>query len=531
MTFHWDNRLVTFSDGLYRSLLLIYPRSYRDEYGPPMAQLFRDQCRDAWSQSRAWGLLALWLRAVPDLIKTSVLEHIANWKGRKSMADNISALGQSRTKFVVFLGVAAAVFLLTFVTAALVTFILPETFSSMARIKIEPDPQSAAGKNGSYDPYMVQTEFEVIQSEPVLTRVVEKMDLTTEWGKRYAGGEKLRNTEAVALLRQRIELRPIRNTNLLEIHAFSENPKEAADIANNVAEAYRNHRLEQGRAIVQRGIDAMNQSLKEQDDKVRNAQAEVDKLRKELKIPDLDAKGDSPIPALDAEVVRRLQGELVSYETLLAEKRSQFKLFAQLSPDQQREAMQVAIGVDPEFGTLVKEANQADSQLLLLEKEFSTNHPTYLSAATLSKQARTRVDARMQGVLTGLSNRVSQLEAARDVARKNLDEARTSDFAKVELTRPYYDAKARLHEVEDFNRVLRTKLSSSWVDANLPKSMLTEIIDRAQPGIRPVRPNKPMNLFIGACAGIILALVIGGGAAWVVSVLGRKSKGPPPAAA
>ena len=447
------------------------------------------------------------------------------------MADNISGLGRSRTRFVVFFGVATVVFLLTFVTATLITFILPETFSSTARVKIESDSQSTAGKNGSYDPYLVQTEFEVIQSEPVLIRVVEKMDLTTEWGKRYTGGEKLRNTEAVALLRHRIELRPIRNTSLLEIHAFSEDPKEAADIANNVAEAYRNHRLEQGRAIVQRGIDAMNQSLKEQDDKVRNAQAEVDRLRKELNIPDLDAKGDSPNPALDAEVVRRLQGELVSYETLLAEKRSQFKLFAQLSPEQQREALQVVIGVDAEFATLAKEANQADSQLLLLEREYSTNHPTYQSAASLAKQARIRVDARMQGILTGLSNRVSQLEAARDVAKKNLDEAKASDFAKAELARPYYDAKARLHDMENFNRVLRMRLSSSWVDANLPKSMVTEIIDRAQPGIRPVRPNKPMNLFIGASAGIILALVVGGAAAWLVSLFGRKSKGPPPAAA
>jgi hypothetical protein len=117
------------------------------------------------------------------------------------------------------------------------------------------------------------------------------------------------------------------------------------------------------------------------------------------------------------------------------------------------------------------------------------------------------------------------------VAKKNLDEAKASDFAKAELARPYYDAKARLHDMENFNRVLRMRLSSSWVDANLPKSMLTEIIDRAQPGIRPVRPNKPMNLFIGASAGIILALVVGGAAAWLVSLFGRKSKGPPPAAA
>ena len=38
-----------------------------------------------------------------------------------------------------------------------------------------------------------------------------------------------------------------------------------------------------------------------------------------------------------------------------------------------------------------------------------------------------------------------------------------------------------------------------------------EIIDRAQPGLRPVRPNKPLNLAIGALAGMLFGT--GGGAA------------------
>src|SRR5256885_14153500 len=70
--------------------------------------------------------------------------------------------------------VILAVFLLVVITASLVTFILPESYSSTTRIKVEGnqsdvtfsgDPRLGA----SYDPYFIQTEFETIRSERVLS--------------------------------------------------------------------------------------------------------------------------------------------------------------------------------------------------------------------------------------------------------------------------------------------------------------------------------------------------------------------------
>src|ERR1700759_3978015 len=60
--------------------------------------------------------------------------------------------------------VILAVFLLVVITATIVTFILPEAFSSMARIKVERDVRDVRGVAGgggsvgsySYDPYFIQ---------------------------------------------------------------------------------------------------------------------------------------------------------------------------------------------------------------------------------------------------------------------------------------------------------------------------------------------------------------------------------------
>ena len=147
-----------------------------------------------------------------------------------------------------------AVFLLVVITATLVTFILPESFSSTARIKIERDQTDITGmadRGGAvgYDPYFIQTEFELIQSEVILGKVIEDLDLNKEWGKKYANGDRLKTPETITLLKGRIDLRPVRNTSLIEIRVYSEKADEAAKIANAVAEAYKTHRRDQKEAV------------------------------------------------------------------------------------------------------------------------------------------------------------------------------------------------------------------------------------------------------------------------------------------
>ena len=88
--------------------------------------------------------------------------------------------------------VILAVFLLVVITSTLVTFILTEKYSSKARIKIERDAPDIAGLVSqqmpmAYDPYFIQTEFEVIQSELILDRVIQDLGLRQKWGKKFAG--------------------------------------------------------------------------------------------------------------------------------------------------------------------------------------------------------------------------------------------------------------------------------------------------------------------------------------------------------
>ena len=58
-----------------------------------------------------------------------------------------------------------------------------------------------------------------------------------------------------------------------------------------------------------------------------------------------------------------------------------------------------------------------------------------------------------------------------------------------------------------------------------------EIVDKAVPGLRPVRPNKPLNIALGIIGGMFLALAAGAAVAVSAAWLRRRSRktGTPPA--
>jgi len=130
------------------------------------------------------------------------------------------------------------VFLITAFIATAVTFILPESFASTCRIKVENDVNDiGAGiapsvQMSGFDPYFIQTTFEIMQSQLVLSNVINTLNLNTEWGKKYFNGETLKSTETMEILKQRMQLAPVKNTKLIAITVYSDDRQEAADLAN-----------------------------------------------------------------------------------------------------------------------------------------------------------------------------------------------------------------------------------------------------------------------------------------------------------
>ena len=77
------------SERFYALVLKAYPAEFRREYGPHMAQVFRDCDRAAKRRNTTNGLIQFWLIILLDLVKTAPQEHLANLRKGRSVMNNL----------------------------------------------------------------------------------------------------------------------------------------------------------------------------------------------------------------------------------------------------------------------------------------------------------------------------------------------------------------------------------------------------------------------------------------------------------
>jgi uncharacterized protein involved in exopolysaccharide biosynthesis len=384
------------------------------------------------------------------------------------------------------------------------------SFQAKARIRIERDQSDIqalmqASTPMTYDPYFIQTEFEVIQSELILGRVIDDLNLQEKWGKTYANSEKLTRLEAIVLLKKKMSLRPVRNTMLLEIQVFSQNAKEAADIANAIAKAYREYRQTQKADLAKGGIESLLAQRRAKEAEIAVAQTNLDKLRRELKITDSMAGEYSAAPLLTADSLRHInalrlesQAEFARQNTLLTDLRA-------LTSDQLAQTLPT-VAQDTTLGFLLEQKALADQRLLTTEKEFGRDHPDVVKARALVADLQEKIDRRVQGVMLGLKTKVHSLGMSLTNLNEEVAKATQDDIDKASQSEPYFDAKRRLEELIKFRALLDSKIAVETVDKELPKSIMVEIIDLAAPPPRPTSPNRLLaSALIGS--GLFLDLL------------------------
>lgn len=138
----------------------------------------------------------------------------------------------------IFFLVFGCVFMIVLMSSVIITFTLPEAYASRARLKIASSSPQYAG----YDPTLVQTELGIIQSEVILDKVIEALDLNEVWRRKYNFEGKFKTAETRAALKHMLELRQVTNTSLADIIVYSDDKQEAARLANTIAETYQYYR-------------------------------------------------------------------------------------------------------------------------------------------------------------------------------------------------------------------------------------------------------------------------------------------------
>jgi succinoglycan biosynthesis transport protein ExoP len=420
--------------------------------------------------------------------------------------------------------VILAVFLLVTITTTVVTFILPKSYASTVRMRVEKDAPDVAGLNdrqysSGYDPYWMQTEFEAIQSKSILHQVITNLGLNKKWGEKYKEEGELRTEQSYQILKGQIDVRQSRNTSLIEINAYSSDNLEAAAIANAIAEVYRESRLNQRKVASTRGIETLEKEWAKQDKLVKEKQAEVDKMKNDLGISDWEAQQGYSMSTVEPETLRKLEGLRIEAQAEFAGINTLFQQLKDLPRPELKKAVTVA-APDPHLGLLLDRLAETEQKFAQLTEVYNLEHPELASLKKMLDRINQQVDDRLEGILRGLEAKTAQTKARLDALADAVQKAKDVDISSAIKRRPYFQAKRDLESLQLVRERLTLRIIQEKVDAAIPRVGIVEIIDQAEASFRAVRPNKVINISLG----IIVGLAVGIGLAFFIEYLDTSVK-------
>jgi polysaccharide biosynthesis transport protein len=420
--------------------------------------------------------------------------------------------------------VILAVFLLVALTTTLVTFILPEAYSSTVRIQVEkeaPDVSVFSERTYSpgYDPYWIQTEFEKIQSKKVLYEVINRLDLNKAWARRYKESGSLQTEVTFMILKSMLDVRQSRNTSLIEIRVISENAQEAARIANEIALVYRITRQKSRMEVTDSGIAVLKTQWAEHDTACSNKQSLVHRLKDELKISDVEAEGGYQPSTLEPDTLRKLESLRIESEARLASMDTYYAKYKELKRSELKQAITVAFP-DQQISQLLEQENSAQQKLAELKVSYADDYAEVRKVSEILRAVTNQVNERLDGFMSGLKTKVEAQRAEYSAFSNQVEVARMNDIKKSIERRDYFQGKRDLENMKGLRDKLKMQIIATEIESKVPKSLIVEIIDQAEPGLRPVRPNKAMNISLG----VIVGLLIGVGLAFFIEYLDTSVK-------
>jgi len=191
--------------------------------------------------------------------------------------------------------IVIAVSLLVVLTGIIVTYSLPKVYMASSVIRVQ-ESRSDVSVFGSdmmrFDPLFLRTQFEIIQSRPVIEEVIRRRELDRKLSVAYGYDQlppAMRMDQTVKMMSKWMRVQQYRDTNLIEIQVLLAEPKgeaghEAALAATMVAEVFREQVQSRSQKSTENALDALYDAFQEQERRLQLAEQEVERIRREEKI-------------------------------------------------------------------------------------------------------------------------------------------------------------------------------------------------------------------------------------------------------
>jgi chain length determinant protein tyrosine kinase EpsG len=418
---------------------------------------------------------------------------------------------------------AAAVLALCLATALALSWLLPKRFTAAAQVLVDmkgTDPVLGVLAPAQIVPGHMATQVDIVSSQRVALKVVDQLRIAenpravAQWREEADGLGSIRHFYADLLLKN-LDVKPARESSLLNIAYTGADPQFAALVANAFAQAYVDLSLELRVEPARRSrgfFDEQTQALR---DKLEAAQARLSAYQREKGITSTDERWDVENARL-AELSTQLT--LLQSQSVEAAKRQQVA----------REAMSTGnVAEVPEvlgnmlIQTLKADQARIDAKIEQQSAVLGASHPDILKMRDEVAAIRARVGKEMSTVVSSLS-KTAQVQAQREAELRASLERQRARVLQIKQTRDELTVLQR--EVESAQKsfdVVSQRLTQTSLESQMNQANVVLLNPASEPA-KPSSPKPVLNVAVGAFLGALLAVA----ALLVAELRDRRVRGP-----
>lgn len=429
-------------------------------------------------------------------------------------------------------------FIVTLMTAVVVYSLTPK-YMATATLLIQAEQANVVsieevyGLDSGRKEYFF-TQFEILKSQDLAQRVVEKLDLTNHSefdpdqqpksfnliaeikellpflpvnNETYSIEEKaVRKTRKVVQnFTKRLSISPVRKTQLVKISFISSSAKLSARVVNTLAEVYIESHLESKLLMTEKASSWLNERLTALKDKLDVSESKLQAYQNKEQLVDIDG-----VKGIEAKELQDLNSQLSSAKQRLEQSEHIYNL-VQTQRDDIKALITLPEVLNHQLIQNVNEAAQiAKTKISELKGIYGPKHPIMIAAEAELSSVNENLNSQVKVLVSGISNEyqsaranVTNLEKAVKAKGQRFRELSTLDAKQKELKREV-ESNEQLYNAF-FTRLKETKEVGEFQAVN------ARLVDNALPPLLPATPKKKLiiglALVVSLGLGIILAFL------------------------
>ena len=415
--------------------------------------------------------------------------------------------------------IAFIVFFVLVSSTTVISLLLPKQYIATASIVIDQrtvDPLTGMALPIQLLPGYIATQVDIISSHNVARKVVEKLKLADNQQIQEDFSKADRKGSIVDWLadsfQKKLDVKPSRESSLIEISFTAVDPQFAAIIANAFADAYIQVSVELRSQPAKLSADWFDQQMLSLRERLERAQAKLSNYQQQYGIVATDDR-------LDIETSRLidLSRQLVESQAKTDELQSRKNLLntphkTHSNTDSLQEVLNNSL-----IGSLKAELATKEANFAFLTKRYDKNHPQYKQAEAEIGSLRERIDAEIKTVQSSMHSGLESSRQRDEILARNLMEQKNK---VLELRKQHDEIAVLSHEVENEQRTYDTAMQRT-VQTRMESELSHTNISILNPAIPPANAAKP-KIIVNIVISIFMGGVLGIGAAILLELQDRK---------